>query len=89
MTTEPTPEETQLSVQSMFADIPGNHRDTYEWLVNVNPNLTGTQLLIAELFATFTVAFEKLPKGAEKSAGMRKLLEAKDCFVRASLPDDM
>ena len=26
-----------------------------------------------------------LPNGAEKSAGMRKLLEAKDCFVRANL----
>ena len=26
-----------------------------------------------------------LPDGPEKSAGMRKLLEAKDCFVRASL----
>ena len=29
---------------------------------------------------------EALPDGAEKSAGMRKLLEAKDCFVRAALP---
>jgi len=28
---------------------------------------------------------ETLPDGAEKSAGMRKLLEAKDCFVRAEL----
>lgn len=28
----------------------------------------------------------ELPDGAEKSAGLRKLLEAKDCFVRASLP---
>lgn len=28
---------------------------------------------------------EMLPDGAEKSAGMRKLLEAKDCFVRASI----
>lgn len=27
-----------------------------------------------------------LPSGAEKSAGLRKLLEAKDCFVRAKLP---
>jgi hypothetical protein len=27
-----------------------------------------------------------LPDSAEKSAGLRKLLEAKDCFVRASLP---
>ena len=28
---------------------------------------------------------EMLPDGPEKSAGMRKLLEAKDCFVRAML----
>lgn len=28
---------------------------------------------------------DELPDGAEKSAGMRKLLEAKDCFVRAKL----
>lgn len=29
---------------------------------------------------------ERLPDGAEKSAGLRKLLEAKDCLVRALLP---
>jgi len=28
---------------------------------------------------------ESIPDGPEKSAGMRKLLEAKDCFVRAEL----
>jgi hypothetical protein len=28
-----------------------------------------------------------LPDCAEKSAGLRKLLEAKDCFVRARLED--
>lgn len=28
-----------------------------------------------------------LPDGPEKSAGMRKLLEAKDCFVRAALEE--
>lgn len=28
---------------------------------------------------------ESLPDGTEKSAGLRKLLEAKDCLVRASL----
>lgn len=28
----------------------------------------------------------QLPDSAEKSAGLRKLLEAKDCFVRAALP---
>jgi hypothetical protein len=32
------------------------------------------------------VAFDvTLPDGPEKSAGLRKLLEAKDCFVRAAL----
>lgn len=29
---------------------------------------------------------EVLPDSAEKSAGLRKLLEAKDCLVRAALP---
>ncbi len=34
-------------------------------------------------------AFElAMPESAEKSAGMRKLLEAKDCFVRAALNND-
>ena len=28
---------------------------------------------------------EELPDSAEKSAGLRKLLEAKDCMVRAAL----
>lgn len=30
---------------------------------------------------------ESLPDGAEKRAGLRKLLEAKDCLVRAKLED--
>lgn len=29
--------------------------------------------------------FDELPDGLEKSAGLRKLLEAKDCFVRAKI----
>jgi hypothetical protein len=37
---------------------------------------------IAKLAAALDVT---LPDGAEKSAGLRKLLEAKDCFVRAKL----
>lgn len=28
---------------------------------------------------------DSLPDGVEKETGMRKLLEAKDCFVRAAL----
>ena len=31
---------------------------------------------------------DALPEGAEKTAGLRKLLEAKDCFVRARLEAD-
>lgn len=30
---------------------------------------------------------ESLPDCAEKTVGLRKLLEAKDCFVRAALED--
>ena len=37
---------------------------------------------IGELAATIN---GRLPDCAEKSAGLRKLLEAKDCFVRAAL----
>ncbi len=29
-----------------------------------------------------------LPDNAERSAGLRKLLEAKDCFVRAAIPEN-
>lgn len=29
---------------------------------------------------------QALPDGPELTAGLRKLLEAKDCFVRAALP---
>ena len=30
----------------------------------------------------------ELPEGAEKTAGLRKLLEAKECFVRARVESD-
>lgn len=39
---------------------------------------------IADLAARMN---EALPDGAEKSAGMRKLLEARDCFMRAAEGD--
>jgi hypothetical protein len=37
---------------------------------------------MGEMASAFDVT---LPDGPEKSAGLRKLLEAKDCFVRAKL----
>lgn len=33
------------------------------------------------------VLYEAVGPSAEKSAGMRKLLEGKDCFVRAAIAD--
>ncbi len=42
--------------------------------------------LISEQIANLAKFLEeKLPESAEKTAGMRKLLESKDCFVRAVL----
>lgn len=42
---------------------------------------------ISRPFCQLVVAMiEVLPRNAERSAALRKLLEAKDCAVRASLP---
>ena len=46
------------------------------------PHLQEVAKPIAELAQQLE---DSLPDGEEKSAGMRKLLEAKDCFVRAKL----
>lgn len=58
-----------------------------EWLSNVNPKLEGEPKIIATHFAVFVELMRKVPPSAEKTAGMRKLLEAKDCFVRAMVPE--
>jgi hypothetical protein len=42
--------------------------------------------LVSQLVYELAEQMDNLPESAEKTAGMRKLLEAKDCFVRASLP---
>jgi hypothetical protein len=39
----------------------------------------------ASVFILAQAMDEQLPEGPEKTAGLRKLLEAKDCFVRAKL----
>jgi hypothetical protein len=42
---------------------------------------------VSQPFADLAIALcASTPPGAEQSAGLRKLLEAKDCFVRAALP---
>lgn len=47
-----------------------------------NPNLHAVSAACAQLAERMETG---LPDGPEKSAGMRKLLEAKDCFVRSAL----
>jgi hypothetical protein len=43
------------------------------------------QAVSGEVFSLAYSMEALLPAGPEKSAGLRKLLEAKDCFVRARL----
>jgi hypothetical protein len=53
----------------------------YSHLANGNAKMASAECsLLAHLMDS------RLPDSAEKSAGLRKLLEAKDCFVRAALP---
>jgi hypothetical protein len=57
-----------------------------KWL-EPNPNLPGLGRDIAGACHELAkVVVEVAPEGPELSAGLRKLLEAKDCFVRATLP---
>lgn len=44
------------------------------------------QAVSGDVYALARSMDAQLPDSAEKSAGLRKLLEAKDCFVRAALP---
>lgn len=42
--------------------------------------------VVSQPFCSLAQALDaNLPDGPEKSAGLRKLLEAKDCFVRSAL----
>jgi len=45
-------------------------------------HLKGTSQVIANIAK---LLYSQLPDGPEKSSGLRKLLEAKDCFVRSAL----
>ena len=56
--------------------------DKYFVYVHLPENLQEVSRPIAELAEAMNM---NLPDSAEKSTGMRKLLEAKDCFARAAL----
>jgi hypothetical protein len=48
---------------------------------------THLQAVSSAIYALADEMDATLPECAEKSAGLRKLLEAKDCFVRAKLEE--
>jgi hypothetical protein len=51
-----------------------------------NSNLTGVQYHVADVVNDLAQeVIDTIEDSSELSAGLRKLLEAKDCFVRASL----
>jgi hypothetical protein len=57
------------------------------WLAP-NPNLIGTARRIArEIYTTSLLLMGLLEDGPELTTGLRKLREAKDCFVIQSLED--
>lgn len=57
-------------------------------LLHPNPNLTGDMACIsAECWALADWMLGRTSDGPELTAGLRKLLEAKDCFVRQALVD--
>lgn len=41
---------------------------------------------VSQAICQTAIQMSELPNTPEKAAGMRKLLEAKDCFVRAAIP---
>ena len=49
------------------------------------PPLSMARLVSADCCALADGLIDALPDGPELTAGLRKLLEAKDCFVRAAL----
>lgn len=56
------------------------------WLIP-NHGLPGKQFALALAVQQLALdVLAEIPDGPELTAGLRKLLEAKDCFVRASLP---
>lgn len=54
-------------------------------MLKPNPNLKEPQLNIAIEFWLIAQWLINFPDSPELTAGLRKLLEAKDCFIRASL----
>lgn len=80
------------SLQELAIDydeiIPGRHPSSIHMIkvLAPNPNLPQHLFIISNsCFEMGLDLFQMLPDSPELTAGLRKLLEAKDCFVRAAL----
>jgi hypothetical protein len=74
----------------MALDVEGRHPSTAHFapLFSFEHIAEGTlRSVSAQCAAHAQLIVNQLPDGPELSAGLRKLLEAKDCFVRAALLD--
>lgn len=74
----------------MISDIATNRHQSVQDVVRFlepNPNLRAPQFDIADSVETLAVEILRTIRkdSPELTVGLRKLLEAKDCFVRASL----
>lgn len=77
-----------MSLTEHYADRDPGTVELLRWL-EPNPNLPHRAALQARVIEAATFALlDKLGDGAELRAGLRKLLEAKDCFVRQALADE-
>lgn len=76
-----------MSASDELADRHPSVAGVARYLLDINPNLPQPLALIAGRCAGLARdMLSELPDGPELTAGLRKLLEAKDCFVRAALP---
>ena len=71
-----------MSSQPTEAPSPSKHLLKYFQYGHLPENLQSVSAACAELAQKMEA---ELPDGPEKTTGLRKLLEAKDCFVRAAL----
>lgn len=79
MTNEIHPAPIEFTVQEIAAD-------PILWFFYYAHLQPSAQARIAPFCALARQIVDTTPRNAERTAGLRKLLEAKDCIVRAALP---
>jgi hypothetical protein len=82
--------ERDIATDNNLARYHGRHRSTQELMICLAPNpmLEGVAMDVSQIiWLTAQSLVDILLDGSELSAGLRKLLEAKDCLARQGLRD--